>query len=121
MRHDPDDDLEGHEADDQHERDRQVAPIRVGADAMRMTIAGVVTMAVLVIGLAVLTAHRCHVSVILVEIAEPFNISASQRPGLTAFGSAPSSTPPRSTRTGHFRITATPICDSKGWRQPNLA
>ena len=36
MRHDADDDFDCHEGDDEHERDRQVAPVRVGVDAVRV-------------------------------------------------------------------------------------
>ncbi len=50
MRQDPDDDLEGHEAGDQHERDRQVAPVRIGSDRVR------VARAVVVVGMIVIVA-----------------------------------------------------------------
>src|SRR5262245_5296195 len=55
MRHDAHDDLEGHEADDQQQRNRQVSAIGIGADVVRvasvvMVVAGTVVVAVSVIG-----------------------------------------------------------------------
>ena len=44
MRDDPGHDLKGHESDDQHERDRQVAPIGIDTEAMRMIVTVVVTL-----------------------------------------------------------------------------
>jgi hypothetical protein len=54
---DPDDDFKRHEPDDQQERDRQVPPVRVGTDVRRMATPAVMMVGVLVIGLAVFTAH----------------------------------------------------------------
>ncbi len=60
MGDEPGHDLKGHESDDQHERDRQVAPIGIDTEAMRMIVTVVVT---LISGVVVRFLRRHHISI----------------------------------------------------------
>jgi hypothetical protein len=61
---DPDDHLEEHEPDDQRERDRQIPPIGIGGDAMRVTtmivmvIVAIMVVAVMMM-MRVIVGHCC--------------------------------------------------------------
>ena len=62
MRHQPDDDLESHEADDEEKGDREITPIGVGTDCVRMSSGAMVMVAAMaVIGARVLVVvSRLH-------------------------------------------------------------
>src|SRR5262245_60535613 len=63
MRDDSDHDFKGHEADDQHERDRQVAAIRIDTESMRVaeaTIGSVALVVTVISGVVVRGFLRRH-------------------------------------------------------------
>jgi len=71
VRDDADDDLDRHEPDNEQERDREVPPIRIGADAMRMRRTRMVVVIVTAVILAAVPAVR-----VVAHVAPPRQYSS---------------------------------------------